>query len=179
MAVFSFKGHSPNIHPSVYVAEGVQIIGRVTIGEDAGIWFNSVIRADSDSITIGPRTNIQDKSMVHCDFGEPTRIGADVTLGHGATVHAATIEDAVLVGINSVVLNRAVVGAGSIIAAGAVVLEGQIIPPRSLVVGIPGKVVRRLTDEEVSHIREMADSYVQRQQEYRASARRLVNPAAG
>jgi carbonic anhydrase/acetyltransferase-like protein (isoleucine patch superfamily) len=173
MGIFSFKGHRPNIHPSAYIAEGVQIVGDVTIDEDASVWFNSVIRGDENPVIIGRRTNIQDRSVIHTGFGHSTHIGEDVTVGHGATVHSATIEDLVLIGINAVVLDGATVGWGSVIAAGTVVLEGQAIPPRSFVVGVPGRVVRQVTDEHLRRLREAAETYVQRQRDYKASVRRL------
>lgn len=166
MGIFSFKGRTPNIHPSAYIAEGAHIIGDVTIGEDVSVWFNSVIRADENPVVIGRRTSIQDRSMIHTGFSHPTHIGECVTMGHGATVHSATIEDLVLIGINAVVLDGARIGWGSVIAAGTVVLEGQVIPPRSLVVGVPARVIRQVTDEQLRRLREAAEIYVQRQREY-------------
>ncbi len=173
MSIYSFNGRAPKIHPSAFIADGVQIIGDVTIGEEVGVWFNSVIRGDDVPITIGRGSNIQDQAVVHTDSVHPTCIGEYVTVGHGATVHAATIEDLVLVGINAVVLNRAVVGTGSIIAAGAVVLEGKIIPPRSLVAGVPGKVIAEVNEEQLMRIKESAENYIHLLRSYKVMAQMI------
>lgn len=137
------------IHPSVYLAEGARVTGDVTIGEDSSVWFNAVLRGDCAPIRIGRRTNIQDNCVLHADPGEPCVIGDDVTVGHLAIVHGAEVGDNVVIGMHAVVMNRAKVGANSIIAVGAVVTEGVEIPPGSLVMGLPGKVKRALTEIEI------------------------------
>jgi gamma-carbonic anhydrase len=155
-----FLGTPPNVHPSVYVAPGAAIIGDVTIGEQSSVWFSAVVRADINRIVIGPRSNIQDGAVVHLadDFG--TFIGELVTVGHKAIVHACTVADEVLVGMGAIILDGAEIGARSIIGAGALVTGGKKIPPGSLVVGSPGKVVRQLSLEEQANIRVWADRYV-------------------
>ncbi len=158
--------HIPNIHPSAFVAPTATLIGDIVLGAQASVWFGAVLRGDNDRITIGPRTNIQDQAIVHVDPDVPVNIGADVTVGHRAIIHGATVEDGCLIGMGAIVLNRAVVGAGSIVGAGAVVKEGDIIPPRSLVVGIPAKVVRQLTDEQVAENLASAARYVANGQAY-------------
>jgi carbonic anhydrase/acetyltransferase-like protein (isoleucine patch superfamily) len=154
------------IHPTVFVAETATVIGDVTIGKDSSVWFSAVLRGDAAPITVGEGTNLQDNSVVHVDHGEPTSIGKRVTIGHGAIVHSARIEDHVLIGMGAIILSRAVIGTHSIIAAGSVVPEGREIPPRSLVMGVPGKVVRHVTEEEVAQIEEGAEHYIERAKNY-------------
>jgi carbonic anhydrase/acetyltransferase-like protein (isoleucine patch superfamily) len=139
---------SPRIADSAWVAPNATIIGRVTLGERASVFYGSVLRADVDSITIGEGTNLQDNVTMHCDEGVPASVGKRVSVGHGAILHGCTVEDDCLIGMGATVLNGAVIGTGSLVAAGAVVLEGTIVPPGSLVAGVPGKVRRELTDEE-------------------------------
>ncbi len=154
------------IHPSVFIAETGTVIGDVTIGQDSSVWFSAVLRGDSAPIMIGEGTNIQDNAVVHVAAGMPAVVGAHVTIGHGAIVHAATIEDNVMIGMGAIVLSGAKVGAFSIIAAGAVVVEGAEIPPRSMVMGIPGKVVRQVRDQEIAMIEEDAQRYMERAKNY-------------
>lgn len=161
MPIVSLGGKTPRIAEGALITEGAWIIGDVTIEEGASVWFNAVIRGDMSSITIGKNSNIQDLCMIHADRGMPTVIGNGVTLGHGAIVHAATIEDNVLIGMNAVVLNRAHIGEGSIVGANAVVSPGKEIPPRSMVLGIPGKVVKEVDDQGVEIIKHHADSYIE------------------
>ena len=152
--------HKEWIDPSAWIAPGAVVTGKVHLAEQVSIWFNCVLRGDIAPIYVGPRSNIQDGSVVHVDHGMPTRIGADVVVGHGAIIHAATIEDGSLIAIRSTVLSRAVIGAGSIVGAGAVVTEGTVIPPRSLVLGVPGQVKRTLSEQQVTKIKELAGRYV-------------------
>lgn len=140
----------PKIHPTAWVAPGAFLRGDVTVGEQVSIWYNAVLRADQESITVGKGSNIQDNCVLHGDAGCDVAVGEFVTVGHGAILHGCTVEDKCLIGMNAVVLDHAVVGAGSIVGAGAVVAAGTIIPPRSLVVGIPAKVKKTLTDEDVA-----------------------------
>ena len=123
------------------------------------MFYGAVLRADSESITLGPGSNLQDNVVVHVDHGVPTTIGAGVSVGHGAVVHGCTVEDDCLIGMNATVLNHAVIGRESLVAAGALVLEGTVVPPRSLVAGVPAKVRRELSDEEVAGIRRNAETY--------------------
>src|SRR5688572_2498992 len=156
-----FLGQSPKVHPSAYIAPGATVIGDVTLGEEASVWFGAVLRGDINRIVIGPRSNIQDGAVVHLadDFG--TSVGELVTVGHKAIVHACTIGNEVLVGMNAVILDGAEIGDHCIIGAGALVTGGKKIPPGSLVLGSPAKVVRELTPEERAGIRVWADRYVQ------------------
>lgn len=162
MPIYAFEGILPRLARSVFVAPGACCIGRVTIGEESSVWYNAVLRGDADEITIGRRTNIQDNCTIHVDPGFPTTIGDEVTVGHNAVVHGCAVESRVLVGMNAVLLSGCRIGSGSIIGANALVTEGKVIPPRSLVLGTPGKIVRELTDEEVAAILRSAEGYVER-----------------
>ena len=157
----AFDGHSPAIDDTAWVAPNATLVGRVTLGPDSSVFYGAVLRGDTDQITLGTRSNLQDNVVVHCDTGVPTTIGAGVSVGHGAVVHGCTIEDDCLIGMHATVLNGAVIGAGSLVAAGAVVLEGTIIPPGSLVAGVPAKVRRELTEDELAGIRHNATHYVE------------------
>ncbi|HKQ96319.1 MAG TPA: gamma carbonic anhydrase family protein [Candidatus Polarisedimenticolia bacterium] len=156
------------IDPTAFIAPGAALVGDVAIGAGASVWFNATLRGDLEAIVIGAESNVQDNCVVHVDVGQPARIGARVTLGHGAIVHAATIEDEVLVAMKAVVLSGCHVGTGSLIGAGAVVPEGTRIPPGSLVLGVPGRVVRPLRPEESERVRRNAQSYVELAAAYRA-----------
>jgi len=158
------------IDPSAFVAPGAALVGDVTIGPGASVWYNATLRGDLEAIVIGADSNVQDNCVVHVDVDQPARIGARVTLGHGAIVHAATIEDEVLVAMKAVVLSGCVVGTGSLIGAGAVLPEGMLVPPGSLVLGVPGRVVRPLKPEESERVRRNARSYVELAAAYRAGA---------
>jgi carbonic anhydrase/acetyltransferase-like protein (isoleucine patch superfamily) len=156
-----YRGTSPRVHSTAFVDASAQVIGDVEIGEESGVWMCAVIRGDVHWIRVGRRTNIQDGAIVHGMTGtHPTSIGSNVTVGHGSVLHGCTIEDECLIGMGTIVLNGAHVGSGSIVAAGTLLVEGQKVPPRSLVMGSPGKVKRLLTQAEVADIRLYADRYV-------------------
>ena len=148
-----------SLHPTAFIHAAAHVIGHVTLGPGTSIWPTTVIRADTDSITVGEDTNIQDGSIVHVDAGVPCTIGARVAIGHRAIIHGATIEDDVLIGMGAILLNRVHVGTGSIIGAGALCPEGMQVPPNSLVLGVPGKVVRETTGEERERIAKTVQSY--------------------
>jgi carbonic anhydrase/acetyltransferase-like protein (isoleucine patch superfamily) len=147
------------------------VVGDVTIGEQSSVWFNAVVRGDCEAVRIGRRTNVQDLCMLHADPGVPCVVGDGVTIGHSAIVHAATIGDNTTVGMGSIVLNGARIGENSIVAAGAVVTPGTVVPPGSLVVGIPAKVKRPLTPEEIEHNRQSAEHYVEAAEEFMQAAK--------
>lgn len=149
-----------NIHPSAWIAPGAFIRGDVTLGEKVSIWYNAVLRADQESISIGKESNVQDNCVIHGDAGNNVVVGEQVTVGHGAILHGCTVEDRCLIGMNAVVLDHAVIGEGSIVGAGAVVASGTVVPPRSLVVGTPAKVKRTLTDEDVASNLENIEEYL-------------------
>jgi carbonic anhydrase/acetyltransferase-like protein (isoleucine patch superfamily) len=165
--IHAFQGHVPSFDDTAFIADGAQLIGQVVLGPQANVWYNAVLRADDAEIRIGARSNIQDNSTVHVDFGHPAIIGDDVTVGHGVTIHACTVENQVLVGINAVLLTGCHIGWGSIVGANALVTEGKVIPPRSLVLGSPGRVVRAITDEELEGLLHSAAEYVKRAEQHR------------
>ncbi len=151
---------TPVLPASAFLAEGAWLIGNVTLGDDASVWFGAVLRGDINRITVGARTNIQDGAVVHVTHELPAVIGADVTVGHRAIVHACTVGEGSLVGMGSVVLDGAVVGPACLIAAGAVVLQGAVVPAGSLVAGVPGRVIRQLTEAECLQLLDSAAQYV-------------------
>ena len=167
MSLLPFRGQTPQLAVDAYVAPGAWLIGNVTLLPGASVWFNAVLRGDNTSITVGRISNLQDGVIVHVDADFPVHIGDEVTVGHAAIVHGATVERRVLVGMQSVILNGATVGKGSILGAGALVPEGRNIPPRSLVLGTPGRVVREVRDEEYASIVESARHYAELAQTYR------------
>ena len=148
------------IGSETYVAPNATLAGDVNLGNNVTILFGAVLRADMDSITIGDCSNVQDNAVIHESVGKPVVIGKNVSIGHGAIIHGAKIEDNCLIGMGAIVLNDAKIGEGSLIAAGALVSERKEIPPRSLVMGVPGKVVRELTEEEVQANIINAETYV-------------------
>lgn len=157
----------PQLHARSYIAASADLIGAVVIGEDASVWFNSVLRADNDIIRIGARSNVQDGSVLHVDPGMPLTIGCDVTVGHCVMLHGCAIGDACLVGIGSRVLNNAVIGDHCIIGANTLITERKTFPPRSLILGSPGKVARQLTKEEITALPGYAAHYVKKIALYR------------
>jgi carbonic anhydrase/acetyltransferase-like protein (isoleucine patch superfamily) len=133
---------SGGIHPTAFIAPTASVMGDVTLGAEASVWYGAVLRGDMAPIIIGPQTNLQDGAIVHVDEGEPCTIGARVGVGHRVILHGCTVEDECLVGMGSILLNQVRIGAGSVVAAGAVIPEGMQVPPRSLVMGVPGRIVR-------------------------------------
>lgn len=157
----------PRVAATAWVHPSATVIGDVTLGDDVSVWPGAVLRGDRDAIVVGAETNVQDGAVLHCDPGLPCRIGARVTVGHRAVVHGCTIEDGALIGIGAIVLNGAVVGAGSLVAAGAVVGEGQVIPPDSLVVGVPARVLKPLSEAQRARVRGGFETYVKLKELYR------------
>ncbi|MGL6297947.1 MAG: gamma carbonic anhydrase family protein [Methanobacteriaceae archaeon] len=157
------------IDKTVKVFEGAHIIGDVTIGKNSSVWYNAVLRGDRDSIKIGANTNIQDNCVIHCSDGFTTILKDNVSVGHGAILHGCEIEDNVIIGMNATVLNGAKIAKNSVVGAGAVVSENKTFPEKSLILGVPGKVVRSLTDIEVKGIERNASVYTQLAKEYSES----------
>jgi carbonic anhydrase/acetyltransferase-like protein (isoleucine patch superfamily) len=167
----TYNGIAPNVSASAYVDPSAQVIGDVVVGEQASIWMNAVVRGDVHSIRIGAQSNVQDCAVLHgMRHLYPVIVGEMVTIGHNATVHGCVVEDAVLVGIGAIILNNARIGEGSIIAAGAVIPEHTVIPPRSLVAGVPGKVRRELGDRDRETILQYARNYLEYALAYKAQA---------
>ncbi len=166
--ILPFEGKVPKLHESVFVVDSACIIGDVEIGRDSSVWFNTVIRGDVNYIRIGERTNIQDLSMLHVEKDlYPLFIGDEVTIGHSVTLHGCRIKDRCLIGIGVIILNNAEIGEESIIGAGTLVTENTVIPPRSLVLGVPGRVRRKVTAKELEWISRSAQNYVNYVQRYR------------
>jgi carbonic anhydrase/acetyltransferase-like protein (isoleucine patch superfamily) len=163
----SFRGIAPRIAVSAYVDESAVVIGDVVIGERSSIWPNVTVRGDTGLIRIGEESNIQDNSVLHLDEGVPLTIGDRVTVGHSVTLHGCTIEDESLIGIGAIVLNHARIGKGAVVAAGTLVPEGTQIAPGMLVMGVPGKARRAVSDEETARFREGCKHYVEKAQHYR------------
>ena len=162
-----YRGQFPRVDPTAFVDASAQVIGDVEIGEESSVWMCTVIRGDVHSIRVGRRTSIQDGTVVHAMTGtHETTIGDRVTIGHGAIIHGCTIEHQCLIGMGAIVLNGAHVGTGSIVAAGTLIVENMKVPPKSLVMGSPGKVRRLLTHAEIAEIQTYADRYVEYRLEY-------------
>jgi carbonic anhydrase/acetyltransferase-like protein (isoleucine patch superfamily) len=172
---------APKIDPEAFVAPTAVVVGAVTLEAEASIWYGAIARADSEVIEIGADSNVQDGSTLHSDPGSPLVIGRGVTIGHRVVLHGARVDDDVLLGMGCIVMNGAHIGTGSIVAAGAVVPPGMTVPPRSVVAGVPAKVVRAATDDDLTHIRGNAASYTERlpkARKVRPVVRRPL-PAAG
>jgi len=152
---------TPQIHETAYVAEGAQVIGDVILKADSSIWYNTVCRADINRIVIGERTNIQDNSVIHLENDQGVLVGNDVTVGHNAIIHGCSIADGALIGMGAIIMNGAVIGKGAVIGAGAVVKEDMVIPDFSLVVGVPGKIVKTLSPETYDENVKWAAKYVE------------------
>jgi carbonic anhydrase/acetyltransferase-like protein (isoleucine patch superfamily) len=155
-----YRGIAPRLHPTVFVAEGARIVGEVEIGESSSVWFNTVIRGDILPVRIGRRTNIQDGCILHTREGFPLTVGDEVTFGHGVKAHGCAISDLCLLGIGCVVLDGAQIGRGSVIGSGAVVPPGTVVPPNSLVMGVPGRIVKDLGPGSGERNRVFSDHYV-------------------
>lgn len=168
-AVLTLDPGLTKIHETAFVARGAWVIGDVHLGAEASVWFNAVIRGDCERIRVGARSNIQDGTILHADTGFPCLVGDEVTVGHRCIVHGAVVGDRCLVGMGATLMNGAVIGEECIIGAGALITEGKQIPPRSLVLGVPARVIRPLTAEEVAGLRHGADHYAEAGRQYRAA----------
>jgi carbonic anhydrase/acetyltransferase-like protein (isoleucine patch superfamily) len=167
--IIEFKGKRPKIGKDVYIAPNAVVIGDVEIGDGSSIWFNTVVRGDSDAIRIGRNTNIQDNCTIHIDEGKPTVIGDNVTVGHNAVVHGCTIEDDCLIGIHSTVLNGACIKRGSIVASNALVMEGKTVGPYHLVAGVPAALKKELPETIIDVLKEPADIYVEKARDFQSA----------
>ena len=161
-----YLDRKPLIHPSAFVAKSADLIGAVTVEEEASIWYGAVLRADIQEIKIGPKSNVQDGTIVHLESEQGTYLGQYVTVGHKAILHACSIDDEVLVGMGSILMDGVRVGARSIIGAGALVTMGTEIPPGSLVLGSPAKVVKKLSEEEQKTLKQWAENYIELSRRY-------------
>jgi len=171
--IHSFEGERPDTSQAAFVAWNAEVLGRVTLGAGASVWYGAVLRGDIDAIRVGAGSNVQDGAILHVDEGTPCVLGDHVTIGHGAIVHACTVGDRCLVGMGAIILDRADIGEDSIVGAGALVTQGKAFPPRSMILGSPAKVARPLTDEEVAGLRKHAEAYVELARRTAAGCREL------
>ncbi|MBP1156955.1 MULTISPECIES: gamma carbonic anhydrase family protein [unclassified Paenibacillus] len=164
--IFSLGEYKPQLNPTAYIAPGAHLIGNITMGAESSVWFNAVLRGDNAPIIIGERTNIQDGSTLHVDPGVPLHIGEQVSIGHNVILHGCTIHDGALIGMGSIVMNHAEIGEQALIAAGTLIPENKKIPPRVLVMGSPGKVVRELNEQDLQMLQFVSEHYVGQSRRY-------------
>lgn len=170
MPLLPYQDRRPTIAADVFIAEGAMIIGDVTLGPGSSVWYNAVLRGDIAPIRVGRGTNIQDGAVLHVDEGVPCTLGNNVVVGHGAVVHSATVGDGAMVAMHATLLSGSVVGAESIVGANALVVEAKEFPPRSLIVGVPGKRIREVTDEQAQDVLNNAQRYAGYARAHRANA---------
>lgn len=173
MAMYELDGVAPSVPESAWIADNAQVMGDVVLGEDASVWFGAVVRGDTDRITIGAGSNIQDASVLHADRGVPLTIGARVTVGHQVMLHGCTIGDESLIGIGAVVLNGARIGKNCLVGAGALVTEGKEFPDGSMILGSPARVVKQLTPEQIEGLRYSAQNYVENARRFKKGLRKI------
>jgi carbonic anhydrase/acetyltransferase-like protein (isoleucine patch superfamily) len=166
MTTYTLGEHRPRLGRDVFIAPGATVVGTVGLGNECSVWFGAVLRGDNEPIEIGPRSNVQDASVIHTDPGFPVELGTGVTVGHRVVLHGCLIGDGSLIGIGSVILNGARIGRQCLVGASTLITEGKEIPDRSLVLGAPGKVVRTLTDDEIEGLRRAAAVYVDKTHRY-------------
>ncbi len=166
--IWTLDGIAPTIHPDTWIAPDANVIGKVTLGAGASVWFGATLRGDHEPISIGAGTNVQENAVFHTNIGFPLTVGENCTIGHLAMIHGCTIGDQTLVGMSATVMNGARVGNRCLIAAGAIVTEGAEIPDGSLVVGAPGEVVRQLTEAEIAGLMRSAQGYQANMRRFRA-----------
>lgn len=173
MAIYELDGVAPRMADSAWVADNAQVMGDVALGEGASVWFGATVRGDTETITIGEGSNVQDGSVLHADHGFPLTIGARVTVGHQVMLHGCTIGDESLIGIGAVVLNGARIGRHCLVGAGSLVTEGKEFPDGSMILGRPAKVVRELTPEQIEGLRMSAAHYVENARRYRQGLKKI------
>jgi len=174
MAIYELDGVAPLIDPAAWVADSAQVMGQVTLAQEASIWFGCVVRGDMDGITIGAGSNIQDACVLHADAGQPLVVGERVTVGHQVTLHGCTIGDESLIGIGAVVLNGARIGKNCLVGAGSLVTEGKEFPDGSMIMGSPAKLVRPLTPEQIEGLRRSAAHYVANAHRFRTGLKQVA-----
>ena len=173
MAVYELDGIQPRVADSAWVADSAQVMGNVVLGEDSSIWFGTVIRGDTETITVGRGSNIQDASVLHADIGKPLTIVENVTVGHQVMLHGCTIGDESLIGIGAIVLNGAKIGRHCLVGAGALVTEGKEFPDGTMIIGSPAKAVRQLTPEQIEGLKLSAQHYMDNALRFRAGLKQL------
>ncbi|MET4576495.1 gamma carbonic anhydrase family protein [Ottowia thiooxydans] len=172
MAVYEVDGKSPQLASSAWIAESAEVMGNVTLGPDASVWFGCVLRGDTESMSIGEGSNVQDLSVLHADRGMPLTVGRHVTIGHKVMLHGCTIGDESLIGIGAIVLNGAKIGKNCLVGAGSLVTEGKEFPDGSMIMGTPAKLVRQLTPEQIEGLRNSARHYIDNARLFRDTLKR-------
>ena len=173
MALYEVDGKTPQVDSTAWIADSAQVMGHVTLGPDASVWFGCVLRGDTESMTVGEGSNIQDLTVMHADHGLPLTIGKHVTVGHKVMLHGCTIGDESLIGIGAIVLNGARIGKNCLVGAGSLVTEGKEFPDGSMIMGTPAKVVRQLTLEQIEGLRLSAQHYIDNARRFRATLKKL------
>lgn len=173
MAIYEVNGRAPQVADTAWVADSAEVMGHVVLGPDASVWFGCVLRGDTEVMTIGEGSNVQDLSVLHADHGLPLTIGKNVTVGHKVMLHGCTIGDGSLIGIGAVVLNGAKIGKNCLVGAGSLITEGKEFPDGSMIMGTPAKVVRQLTPEQIEGLHRGAQHYVENARNFRATLKRV------
>ncbi len=173
MALYELDGVAPQMAESSWVADSAQVMGNVHLAENSSVWFGAVLRGDTETITIGKESNVQDGSVMHADYGYPLVVGERVTIGHQVMLHGCTIGDETLIGIGATVLNGAKIGKNCLVGARSLVTEGKEFPDGSMIMGSPAKVVRQLTPEQIEGLRRSAAHYVENAERYRKGLKKL------
>ena len=173
MALYQLQDQQPTVHETAWVADSAQVMGAVTIQAQASVWFGCTVRGDTETITIGEGSNVQDGSVLHADHGMPLTVGKHVTVGHMVMLHGCTIGDESLIGIGAVVLNGARIGRNCLVGAGSLVTEGKEFPDGSMIMGSPAKVVRQLTPEQIEGLRRSAQGYIANAERFAKGLRRI------
>ncbi|WP_439113551.1 gamma carbonic anhydrase family protein [Hydrogenophaga sp.] len=174
MAIYELDGLAPRMAESAWVADNAQVMGDVVLGEDSSVWFGTTVRGDTETITIGRGSNVQDGSVLHADVGMPLTIGDFVTVGHQVMLHGCTVGDGSLIGIGAIVLNGARIGKNCLVGAGSLVTEGKEFPDGSMIMGSPARVVKSLTPEQMEGLRQSAQHYIENAQRYRKGLNKLA-----
>ena len=174
MAIYELDGLVPQLAASAWVADNAQVIGNVVLGEGSSVWFGVTARGDTEALTVGHGSNIQDGSVLHADVGFPLTIGANVTVGHQVMLHGCTIGDESLIGIGAVVLNGAKIGRNCLVGAGSLVTEGKTFPDGSMIIGSPAKAVRQLTPEQIEGLRQSAKHYTANAERFRKGLKKIA-----
>ncbi|HYF80042.1 MAG TPA: gamma carbonic anhydrase family protein [Symbiobacteriaceae bacterium] len=167
--LYPYKGTMPQVAEGVFLAPGARVVGRVRLAREASVWFNCVLRGDSDTVIIGEGSNIQDGSIVHTDAGSPAVVGRNVTVGHGCIIHGCTIGDDCLIGMGTTILSGATLGPNCLVGAGSLITEGKVFPAGSVIMGRPAKVVRQVEERDLAMIRRGAENYRQNARDYAAA----------
>ena len=174
MALYELDGQAPTLGKNAWVADSAQVIGKVTLEENANVWFGTIIRGDSEHIHIGKNSNVQDASVLHADPGVPLTLGENVSVGHQVMLHGCTIGDGSLIGIGAIVLNHAKIGKNCLVGAGALVTEGKEFPDGSMILGSPAKAVKQLSPEQIAGLQRIARHYVENAEQFRKGLKKIA-----